>query len=147
MPASPALFGLLLLLNLMLGILTLTVVRIGVGMAILESLFELAVMLGVLYLALRMRGRLRRFSQTAIALLLSGLLLNLLALPLFSWNQRTASVESGLLVLLLVFWSIVVLGHIIRHTFEVDLNFGIAASVLYTLVTWNLTAVLFPVPA
>jgi hypothetical protein len=104
-------------------------------------------MLGALYLALRWRGKLRRFSQTGSALLLSGLLLNLLALPLVSWNQRTESAESGLLVLLLVFWSIVVLGHIIRHAFEVDLNIGIAASVLYTLVTWNLTAVLFPVPA
>ncbi len=147
MPASPALFGLLLLLNLLLGILTLTLVGIGFDMAILESLFELVVMLGVLYLALRLRARLRRFSQTGIALLLSGLLLNLLALPLVSWNQHTDSAESGLLVLLLVFWSIVVLGHIIRHAFEVDLNLGIAAGVLYTLVTWNLTAVLFPVPS
>lgn len=147
MPVSSTLFALLLLLNLLLGTLMVMAARIGLAMGLLESLFELAVMLGILYAALRMSRKLKRFSQTAIALLLSGLLLNLLALPLVSWNQRTASAESGLLVLVLIFWSIVVLGHIIRHAFDVELNLGIAAAVLYTLVTWNITALLFPVPS
>ena len=145
MPASPALFGLLLLLNLMLGILMMAMVDIGFTMAALQTLFELGFMLGLLYLALRLRRRLRRFSQTGTALLLSGLLINILALPLVSWNHRTASTESGLLLLILIFWSIVVLGHVIRHAFEVDLNLGIAAGVLYTLTTWSLSSMLFPV--
>ena len=147
MPASPALLGLLLLLNLLLGMLMMTLVGIGISMAALQTLFELGFMLGLLYLALRLRGRLQRFAQTGTALLLSGLLINSLALPLVAWNHRTASAESGLLVLILIFWSIVVLGHIIRHAFEVDLNLGIAAGVLYTLSTWSLSSMLFPVPA
>jgi lipopolysaccharide export LptBFGC system permease protein LptF len=96
---------------------------------------------------LQLAGKLGRFNQTAIALLLSGLLLDLLALPLVSWYQRTQSVESGLLMLILLFWGIVVIGHIIRHAFDINLGLGVAASVLYTLVSLNLANWLFPVAA
>lgn len=137
----------LLVLNLILGTLLAVVAEIDPSLGLLESLFEIALMLGVLYLALRLARKLGRFSQTAIAVLLYELLLTLLALPLVAWYQRTASTESGLLMLVLIFWSIVVLGHILRHAFEVDLNLGIAAAVLYTLVSWNIVALLFPVPA
>ena len=147
MPSSAVLFAMLLVLNLILGTLLAVVAEIDPSLGLLESLFEIALMLGVLYLALRLARKLGRFSQTAIAVLLYELLLTLLALPLVSWYQRTASTESGLLMLVLIFWSIVVLGHILRHAFEVDLNLGIAAAVLYTLVSWNIVALLFPVPA
>ncbi len=147
MPASPALFALLLLLSLVVGSLLAMAMGIEFSVALLESLFELLLMLSMLYLALKWVRKLSRFSQTGIALMLSGLLLNLLALPLVSWNQHTASTESGLLVLVLFFWSILVLGHIIRHTFDVDLNIGIAVGLLYTLMIINLAALLFPVPA
>jgi hypothetical protein len=50
-------------------------------------------------------------------------------------------------MLVLIFWNIVVIGHILRHAFEVDLNMGIGAAVLYTLVTWNITHLLFSVPS
>jgi hypothetical protein len=146
-PASSTLFALLLLLNLLLGVLMSKAADIGIVMSLLQGLFELALMLGMLYAALKLARKLNRFNQTGTALLLSELLIGVLALPLFSWYQRTASSESGLLILILIFWSIVVQGHIIRHAFTVDLNIGIAASVLYTLVSWNLTALMFSVPA
>ena len=147
MPASAVLFALLLASNLILGSLLAVVAGIDASLGLLESLFEIGLMLAALYLALKLTHKLGRFSQTAIAVMLYELLLTLLALPLLSWYQRTASTESGLLMLVLIFWSIVVLGHILRHAFEVDLNLGIGAAVLYTLVSWNLTALLFPVPA
>jgi lipopolysaccharide export LptBFGC system permease protein LptF len=77
--------------------------------------------------------------------MLSGLLLGLLALPMVFWNQRTQSAESGLLVLILLFWDIVVMGHILKHTFEMPFNVGIAAAMIYTILSWNLTALFFPV--
>lgn len=147
MPASPALFGLLLLLNLIVGAVVVMLRNIEFSMAMLESLFELSVMLLVLHLALKLTHKLSRFYQTGIALLLSGILLNLLALPLVSWNQNSATVESVLLLWLLIFWIILVVGHIIRHAFNVNLNVGIAISLFYTLVTWSLAAMLFPVTA
>ncbi len=144
MPSSGALFALLLVINLLLGTLLAMVGEIEPTLGLIQSLFELALLLGTLYVALKLAGKLGRFSQTSIAVLLYELLLTLLALPLVSWYQRTGSTESGLLMLVLIFWSIVVLGHILRHAFEVDLNMGIAASVLYTLMSWYLSAMLFP---
>jgi hypothetical protein len=147
MPASSALFALLMLLNLLLGTLMAMLADSGLIMGFLQGLFQLAMMLLSLYLVLKWLHKLKRFNQTGSALLLIELLFTLLALPLVSWYQRTASTESGLLMLILIFWNIVVIGHILRHSFEVDLNIGIAAAVVYTLVTWNITHLLFSVPA
>jgi FtsH-binding integral membrane protein len=145
MPASSALFALLMLLNLLIGTLMAMLTDSGGIMGFLQSLFQLAMMLGSLYLVLKWLSKLNRFNQTGSALMLIELLFTLLALPLVSWYQRTTSTESGLLMLILLFWNIVVMGHILRHTFELDLNIGIAAAVLYTLLTWNITPLLFPV--
>ncbi len=147
LPVSSALLALLLLLNLLLYLLALMPMVADFSMVLLESLFKLGLMLALLFGALKLVGKLGRFNQTAIALLLSGLLLDLLALPLLSWYQRTQSAEPGVLMLILLFWNILVIGHIVRHAFNVQFGFGIAASVLYTLVSWNLTVVLFPAAA
>lgn len=145
LPASPILLLTCVLLNLLVGVLMVTAVNMGLAQALAESLFEIAFMLGALYLALRVYNKLPRFNQTATALMLSGLLLGLFSLPLVSWNQRSQSLLSGMLLLLLIFWSIVVMGHILRHTFNIPLNAGIAVGVVYTLLSLNLTVLLFPV--
>lgn len=145
LPASPALLLVSLLLNLLVGVLMVMAVNLGVMEAVAESLFEIILMLGALYLALKSYNKLARFNQTASALMLSGLLLGLLSLPLVTWNHRSQSAESGLLLLLLIFWSILVLGHILRHAFSIPLNLGIAVGVAYTLFSWNLIALIFPV--
>jgi hypothetical protein len=147
LPVSSALLGVLLLLNLLVQIMAQMPMSGEFPIVLLRALFPLGLMLAVLYGALKLASKLGRFNQTAIALLLSGLLLDLLALPLFSWYQRTQSVESGLLMLILLFWGIVVIGHIIRHAFDINLGLGVAASVLYTLVSLNLANWLFPVAA
>ncbi|MEW7974346.1 MAG: hypothetical protein AB2540_06110 [Candidatus Thiodiazotropha endolucinida] len=145
LPASNHLLWLLILLNLLVGTAMVLDGRLGLIRAVLENLFGLALMLGVLTAALSMRGRLPRFNQTASATLLSGLLLSLLALPLVAWRHRSESSESELLLLVLFVWSIVVLGHILRHAFEISLNLGIGFALLYTLMAWSIMSHLFPV--
>jgi hypothetical protein len=145
LPASPILLQVSLILNLLVGVLVMMAAKEGLAEAVAESLFEVALMLGVLYMGLKSYDKLRRFNQTASALMISGLLLGLLSLPLVSWNHRSQSAESSLLLLLLIFWSILVLGHILRHAFSVPLTVGIAIGVAYTLFSWNLLALLFPV--
>ncbi|MCU7843778.1 MAG: hypothetical protein KZQ93_08040 [Candidatus Thiodiazotropha sp. (ex Monitilora ramsayi)] len=145
LPASQSLLLVSLVLNFIIGMLMVVGLQADLGKAFLETLFQILLMLGTLYLALKISKRLSRFNQSASALMLSGLLLGLMALPLVLWNQRSQSTESGLLILVLLFWSIVVLGHILRHTFEMPFNIGIAAAMIYTLLSWNLTALVFPV--
>lgn len=145
LPASQTLLYLSLLLNFAVGVVLVAGLQLGLSRAFMESLFQIALMLGALYLALKYSKRLPRFNQSATAFMLSGLLLGLLALPMVFWNQRTQSAESGLLVLILLFWDIVVMGHILKHTFEMPFNVGIAAAMIYTILSWNLTALFFPV--
>jgi hypothetical protein len=146
LPSSSYLMWFTSLLYLLAGLPVALDDRFGLVQTMLQSLFDLGLMLGVLYLALHFKGMLPRFNQAATALMLSGFLMTLLTLPLIAWEQRSQSTESGLLLLTLFFWGIVVLGHIIRHTFELSMNLGIAAALLYTLFAWNLMAIIFPVP-
>ena len=132
-------------LNLVVGVVMIADARIGVFLALLESLFEVVLMLTVLYFGLKFHGSLARFQQAATALMGSGFLLGLLALPLVAWSHHSESSEAGLLLLVLIIWSLVVMGHILRHTFETRFNLGLGIAVLYTLVSWNLTFMLFPV--
>ncbi|MEW8028602.1 MAG: hypothetical protein AB2792_15610 [Candidatus Thiodiazotropha sp.] len=145
LPASNHLLWLLVLLNLLVGTAMVLDGGLGLFRAVLENLFGLALMLGVFAAALGMKGLLPRFNQTVSAMMLSGLLLSLLALPLVAWRHRSESSESELLLLVLFVWSIVVLGHILRHAFEVSLNLGIGFALLYTLTAWGIISHLFPV--
>ena len=51
----------------------------------------------------------------------------------------------GILLLVLVVWSIVVLGHILRHAFELTLAQGSVVALLYTVLSFQLIASVFPV--
>jgi hypothetical protein len=147
LPVSIHLLWLTSLLNLLTGVLMLMDGESEIGVAIAQTLFELALMLGALYAALRFNLRTERFIQTATALMLSGFLLGVLILPLVVWGTHNQSVEAGLLFLAVFSWGIVVFGHILRHTFEFSLNVGIAAALLYTLFAGSLVSILFPVAA
>ena len=144
LPGSNLLLVLFTLLNVLAGVVMITGARLGLSAAIAESLFEAALMLSALHLGLKLRNRLPRFQQAATALMGSSLLLGLLALPLVALSNRSESLVAGLLLLLLMVWSMVVLGHILRHTFDVTFHFGLGLAVLYTLLAWNLTFMLFP---
>ena len=132
-------------LNLLVGMAMIADARIGVPIAFLEGLFEVLLMLSVLYLGLKFHGILARFQQAATALMGSGFLLGLLALPLVAWSHHSESSEAGLLLLALIIWSMVVMGHILRHTFDTRFSLGLSIAVLYTLVSWNLSFMLFPI--
>ncbi|MES9992072.1 MAG: hypothetical protein ABW098_08970 [Candidatus Thiodiazotropha sp.] len=147
LPASIHLFWLLLILNLLVGTLIVLDAQFGLFRALVENLFALTLMLGLLAAILTISGRLSRFKQTAIAMLLSGLLLSLLALPLVAWRHRSESAESELLLLVIFIWSILVLGHIIRHAFEISFNLAIAIGLLYNILAWSIMSQLFPVAA
>ncbi|MEW8505933.1 MAG: hypothetical protein AB2598_04470 [Candidatus Thiodiazotropha sp.] len=145
LPASIHLLWLLAILNLLVGTAVVLDAELGLYRAVVENLFGLSLMLGLLAAILAVRGRLPRFKQTAIAMLLSGLLLSLLALPLIVWRHRSESTESELLLLSVFVWSILVLGHIIRHAFEISFNLGIAIALLYNILAWSIMSQLFPV--
>lgn len=145
LPASTYLLWLLVSLNLLVGIVTVVDAQFGFFHAFLLNLIALMLMLGLLAMALGVKGKFPRFYQTANAILLVDLLISLFALPLVAWGHSNESTESELLLLVLFIWSIVVLGHILRHAFEISLNLGIAFALFYNLMAWSLLNHLFPV--
>ena len=145
MPFSTQWLALISLLDLLVGAVMIVDTGNGLGSALAESLFDMGLMLIVLYFALQSQNRLARFIQSATALIGSSLLLSLLALPLISWSRSTESEAAGLMLLALIIWSMVVMGHILRHTFEIGLGIGVGLALAYTLLSWNLTLILFPV--
>ena len=73
-----------------------------------------------------------------------GVLMSLLALPLLTSGGELQ--EGAVLLLLgLMIWSVVVMGHILRHTFDLTMGQGVALAALYSFASYQLTTTLFPV--
>ena len=80
-----------------------------------------------------------RWLQVTTALAGTGVIFNLLALPLYLLLANLPEGHSFLLlvfllVIILVVWNISVMAHIMRHALEASFAFGILLSLLYVLL-------------
>ncbi|MTW21039.1 hypothetical protein [Allochromatium palmeri] len=148
LPASEMLLGVVLLADLVIGVLVGITAGLSWLTSLLQGLAEILLMLMALYAALTQLKRRPRFLQTATALLGSGAMLGLVAIPPLSLNP-TGSQESDLaalgafLLLGLVIWGILVTGHILRHAFSITLGQGSAIAVAFQIVAVTLVSSLF----
>jgi hypothetical protein len=147
LPASAALFQILTLAYLVVGLLVGAATGQGLGEALVQTLVDTGLLLGLLYAGLRWLKRLARFLQSASALLGSGAILNLLVLvPLGMASGGDDSELTGvaaLLFLALLAWSLVVTGHILRHTLDRPLVQGALIAIAYNLLAYSLLGALF----
>ncbi len=148
-PASQELLGLVLFVNLVVGIALAKRALGGLGPALTASLIDAAVMLGLLWIALRVRGRSARFLQTATAVLGAGALLAALALPLQALaaaNEGDSTVAglAGIFAVALMIWMQVVIGQILHHALEVSLVVGVLLAIAYMFLSNGLLVSLFP---
>ncbi len=142
MPYSPALLAILLLCSIVLA--HLQAAAVGEGQAAARAMLGIAFGFSYLYLLLSARGHAGRIVQAYCASLIAGLLLGLMALPLnmLLGQAEVAAVpphpDIVIALLLLVFWSVLVDAHILRHALEVRLIHGfglsIAGLILYLTV-------------
>lgn len=113
--------------------------------AMLQTATELLMSLAVVAVLLYTVGRPQRFLQTATAWLGSDALVSLLGIPpLQLIADIGAGPIAGLLWLLLVGWHIAVMAHIVRHALSQSLPVGFVVAVLYTVVSFQVLAFLFP---
>ncbi len=148
LPSSPVLLSLTFTLNVLAGLLLIGDVRPNPAIAFLESFTGALLLLGSLWVLLSLRGMRARFIQSATALMGSGFLFSLIALPLIVLANSGGDTEPNLastLLLLLVIWSIIVLSHIMRHTFTLPFSLALGLSVLYTLFSYAVMANIFQV--
>ena len=148
LPASEMLLGLALMADLAVGVLVGITAGLSWLTSLLQGVAEILLMLVALYAALTQLKLRARFMQAATALLGSGTVLGLVAIPLLTLNP-TGHQESDLaalgafLLLGLVIWGILVTGHILRHTLSITLGQGAAIAVAFQIVAVTLVTSLF----
>jgi hypothetical protein len=138
LPASSALFATVVGASILVGLMVGLLAGLAFGVSLIQTIVEIALTLLALLLALRLTRRGARFLQAATALLGSGAVIGVVAMLPLSLNPM-ASEESelaafgALLLFLLFVWSVVVSGHILRHTLQITLGQGAAISVAFKI--------------
>lgn len=120
---------------------------LAVALAISDTALLAALTVGVLYL----HRRPRRVPQTLSALAGSGALLAVLALgPTWWWYvARTGDADptaAAVMLLVLVVWGLVVMGHVLRHALSVPLIVGLVIAVTFYWIAVTVQNSLFPLP-
>ncbi|MES9880531.1 MAG: hypothetical protein ABW185_06565 [Sedimenticola sp.] len=149
-PTSTFLLAVSVFFGLTTGTLVISDTFGGVVPAFLAQLIDLMMVYMLLHFALRFLGKSERLVQAATALFASGTIINLLSMPLqllvSSDPDASATVGLGaLLYLMLMLWGMLIVAHILRHTFEVRFGHGLLISIGYFLLVNAVVSSLFQV--
>jgi hypothetical protein len=144
-PASLFLLGLTLLGYALVGLLLLSF-QADLAAALPQVLAEGAMSLVFLRLLLWTANKPHRFLQAAIALMGSDALISLLALPLLlAQGVEGLAGMTHFPLLGMMIWHIAVSGMIFGRSISKSLPIGIAVALLYTVLSVQVMAKLFPV--
>ena len=116
-----------------------------------QTLMDTALLVAFFTLVLGLWRKLERFNQTAVALFGSGAIITIAAVPfsLFAVlaHSATAQAVAQMLIYGILAWSILVIGHVIRHALDTGLFTGIFIAGAYIMLNFVSFAVLFPMKA
>ncbi len=118
------------------------------GKAVIAAVFDTLLMALLSYVLLWARLMPQRWPQTCTALAGSGILLQVVALPITLWQKQFGPEDPmalipSLLVLVVLFWNLVVVGHILRHALSTNLGVGAVLATVYMYVSLSVMKVLF----
>lgn len=141
LPASPALFGLVLIAGLAGGVLLALTAGATLPLALVQTVLDMLLMLAVLQMALKWVKKPSRFVQTATALVGTDTLVGFAALlPVSLAGPGTGDspqlVVAGLLFIVLVAWSVLIAAHILRHAFDIKLMQGAVIAVAFDILSF-----------
>ena len=122
----------------------------GIGRAFMQAIVDLSCTALILHLALSLMGFKNRFDQAYGGLCGASAFINLAALPLYTLRpygpETQVSSISMLADFVLLVWGLSLLGHVIRHTFEVSMVISIIVSFVYFILLSTFMATLLPMP-
>lgn len=118
--------------------------------ALLVGLLDVLLLASFAQIALRIVAKPERFNQTLAAMAGTWLLLGLLALPMIQGLIAARAADTsvpllGFAYLGILVWSLLVLGHILRHALNLSMPFGVGIGLVYTLISYLIVDTLFPV--
>lgn len=145
LPTSEFFAVLLAVINLVGGALVVSKSFGSLTAAFQAQLLDVVLVALLIKAALQLTGKSARFYQTISALYGTGILINLVSVPLMIMTPEVSAqgeaAQGGpwaLFYLILVFWTIAIGAHILRHTFEIPFALGVAFSVSYFILIINL---------
>lgn len=136
LPATQSMLALSLLAYTATSI-AISVMTQSFGSAIVYGLADTLTLAALTYTLLMLRRLPQRLTQTLSALAGTGVVIGLFTLPLVLLQNVPL-----LLLLLIMVWSLTVIGHILHHALNVSLPMGILASTGYLLTSLALASLL-----
>jgi hypothetical protein len=117
--------------------------------AILATAVDVSLMFLLVTSLLYVTDKRTRTAQTLTALLGTGTLISLFALPLWAWINlaRAADTDFSLAALLLLGlggWSLAITAHIFRHALSTQFSVGLMVAIMFSLVFFVAAFSLFP---
>lgn len=136
-----------ILLNFVTYVLAL-ISHVGLGKAALHAALDISITGLFLYFALMFTAKLSRFQQALGAICGAGAVLNFAGIPMLQLTQTPVGQEPTKIAVLshfvLLVWSLSLVGHVLRHTFNIRMSVSIVAAVIYYLFIITVFAVVFP---
>ncbi len=143
-PYSNFLFYLTFMVYLMFGISVLTL-QAGDASLIIQMTLQVFTVFAFVWGCLALYSRQPRFMQTMTAVLGSDALISFIALPLLFWIKVDPGMPVLFMCLLgLMFWQLIVMGHILRRALDKSLWFGVGLTFLFLFMSFQLMGALAP---
>jgi hypothetical protein len=113
--------------------------------ALLVMSADIALLAGLTYGVLSLSNYNGRFLQTLTALLGTGTLVQLMALPISLWLSKTLQQETiaalpQLLYIALLVWSIAIIAHILHQALAVSRSIGVLYTLGYIAISWIISS-------
>ncbi|MGR9105866.1 MAG: hypothetical protein ACU843_02945 [Gammaproteobacteria bacterium] len=145
LPSSAFFLILVFIANTVVGLIILSM-EAPLASAVPQFLVSIVLLAGFSWILLALSGKSARFRQTLTALLGADTVISLAALPFLISISTNHSLGWPYYVLLSsMFWSIAVVGHIIRHALSSSYLYGLGLSILYFMGSFQAMAYLFPI--
>jgi len=153
LPASRFLLGLVTIAYLLTGAASVSFYTDSAAAAAQQLAVDLGLTYGFFTLLLLLYRKGPRALQTLTAILGTGALLSLIALPLTAWlqtvdiNASEGAAAPAIGIYLVVLWSIAVTGHILHRALDIPYVGGLIIGVVYFVFNLATFATLFPAEA
>jgi hypothetical protein len=117
--------------------------------SLLQSLVDIALLAGFLFMALSLARKIPRLLQTATTAFGCDTLISAAAVPLLIGSRLSPEAEgvASILLMFLLLWQVTVIGHILRHALSIPFMAGFGLAFVYTVVSYRIMMALFPVIA
>lgn len=126
--------------NLVTYVLAVSSTR-AVPSSLMLALADLAVSGLCLYVAVSVVNKNARFEQAFTALCGGTAVLNLVAIPALWLGASSESTIIALFNIVIIFWGLAIIAHVLRHTLEVSQLFSVALAMVFYVVVLNLLAI------